>query len=69
MCNDVRSTPRIAVLYEHPTWFDATFAEFERRGVTVERRFAPEHTFHPAAPRIDVDLVLERAASAKLLAA
>ncbi len=60
MCTHLRSTPRIAVLYEHPTWFQATFDELARRGVEVLHWFAPDHVFDPSAPYPDVDLVLNR---------
>ena len=52
--------PRIAVLYEHPAWFEAMFSELERRGAAVERWFAPEHSFDPSELGPDVDLVLNR---------
>jgi len=52
--------PRIAVFYEHPAWFEAMFAELERRGAAVERWFAPEHSFDPSDASVDVDLVVNR---------
>ncbi len=36
----------LAVLYEHPAWFEKVFAELERRGVAYERLHAPEHSFN-----------------------
>ncbi|MEX2500933.1 MAG: hypothetical protein WD336_01045 [Trueperaceae bacterium] len=51
---------RIAYLYEHPSWFDATFAELERRDVEVQRWFAPDHVLDPAGPTPEVDLVVNR---------
>jgi hypothetical protein len=42
-----QTTPALAFFYEHPQWFAPIYAELERRGVTFEKIFAPEH-FYPA---------------------
>lgn len=61
MPSQASRAPTIAVLYEHPAWFEPTFAELERRGAQVERWFAPEHAFDPSRQGLqDVDLVLNR---------
>ncbi len=38
-------TADLAVLYEHPAWFEKVFAELDRRGVDYVRLHAPEHFF------------------------
>jgi len=35
----------LAVLYEHPHWFAALFAELERREIPFEKIFIPEHFY------------------------
>ncbi len=35
----------LAVLYEHPAWFEKVFAELDRRGVAYEKLHAPDHFF------------------------
>jgi hypothetical protein len=35
----------LAVLYEHPHWFAAIFAELERREIPFDRIFIPEHFY------------------------
>ena len=51
---------RIAVYYEHPEWFTPLFAELDRRGVSVERLLAHEHSFDPAARSSPYALVVNR---------
>lgn len=48
--SDIRKP--IAILYEHPTWFEPLFDELERRGLPYRRLDLREHTFDPdeAAP-------------------
>ncbi len=51
-----RSTPEppprsadLAILYEHPAWFEKVFAELDRRGVAYVKLHAPEHFFDPGS--------------------
>ena len=39
----------LAILYEHPAWFEKVFAELDRRGVAYDKLFAPDHVFDPGA--------------------
>ena len=49
----------IAILYEHPEWFELLFAELERRRIPFERLHADCLTFDPAAGSFP-DLVVNR---------
>src|SRR3954453_5916658 len=39
----------VAILYEHPLWFEPLFAELDSRGIPYERLRAERHAFDPAA--------------------
>lgn len=51
---------RLAVYYEHPEWFEAMFAEFERRGVAYDRMLAYEHRFDPTERHDSHALIVNR---------
>jgi hypothetical protein len=40
----------LALIYEHPAWFQPLFAELERRGIPYLALHADGHGFDPAAP-------------------
>lgn len=50
----------IAILYEHPLWFEPLFAELERRGVDYARLRADELVFDPGERRDPYALVVNR---------
>jgi hypothetical protein len=50
----------VAILYEHPLWFEPLFAELERRGVPYERVHAERHTFDPSERESPYSLVVNR---------
>jgi hypothetical protein len=50
----------IAILYEHPLWFQPLFAELERRGIAYERLHAGELVFNPGESRSRHSVVLNR---------
>src|SRR5919106_4305088 len=50
----------VGILYEHPLWFEALFAELDRRGVAYERLRADELVFDPGARRSPYSVVLNR---------
>jgi hypothetical protein len=50
----------IAVLYEHPDWFQPLFVELERRDVPFERMNVRDHSFDPAVQRYPYSLVVNR---------
>jgi hypothetical protein len=39
------ATPGLAILYEHPAWFEKVFAELDRRGIPYDKLHAPDHFF------------------------
>jgi glutathione synthase/RimK-type ligase-like ATP-grasp enzyme len=50
----------IAVLYEHPHWFEPLFAELSRREIPHTRFDAPRHGFDPASGEGEFSLVFNR---------
>ena len=50
----------VAILYEHPLWFEPLFAELERRGIPYERLHAERHAFDPGEPSTPYSLVVNR---------
>jgi hypothetical protein len=50
----------VAILYEHPLWFEPLFAELERRGVPFERLNAASHAFDPSRRENPYSLVVNR---------
>jgi hypothetical protein len=50
----------VAILYEHPLWFEPLFAELESRGIAYERLHAQRHSFDPAAQETPYSLVVNR---------
>jgi hypothetical protein len=50
----------VAILYEHPLWFEPLFAELDRRGVRYERLNAAQHAFDPAERESAYSLVVNR---------
>jgi hypothetical protein len=39
----------LAILYEHPVWFEPLFAELDRRGLAYRKLPAPDHCFDPGS--------------------
>ena len=53
-----RSNAQVAIVYEHPEWFELLFAELDRRGITFEKQHAAKLLFDPEAdglPRLVVN--------------
>jgi hypothetical protein len=50
----------IAILYEHPEWFELLFAELERRDVPYERLFVRDHVYDPAVRQCPHSLIVNR---------
>ena len=59
--------PDLAVLYEHPKWFEPLFAALERRGVAFEAIRLSDHSFDPAAGDVPAPVVLSRVAMSSFL--
>jgi len=60
-------SPDLAVLYEHPKWFEPLFAALERRGVAFEAIHLSDHSFDPASPDVSAPVVLNRVAMSSFL--
>ena len=50
----------IAVLYEHPAWFERLFAELERRGISYQKFLAPDHFYSPGGGALPFKLLFNR---------
>ncbi|HEX8625893.1 MAG TPA: alpha-L-glutamate ligase [Allosphingosinicella sp.] len=59
--------PDLAILYEHPTWFEPLFAALDRRGVRFEAIRLSDHGFDPASSDIPAPVVLSRVAMSSFL--
>lgn len=61
------STAQLAVLYEHPQWFQPLFAALERRGLPFVPIQLSGHRFDPASHEVPAPLVLSRVAQSSFL--
>jgi glutathione synthase/RimK-type ligase-like ATP-grasp enzyme len=58
---------QLAVLYEHPQWFQPLFAALERRGMSYLPIPLSDHRFNPASCDVPAPLVLSRVAQSSFL--
>ena len=61
------SDAQLAVLYEHPQWFQPLFAALERRGVPYLPIQLSEHRFDPASREVPAPVILSRVAQSSFL--
>lgn len=59
--------PDLAILYEHPSWFEPLFAALERHGVSHEAVRLSDHAFDPASAQVPAPVVLNRVAMSSFL--
>ena len=59
--------PQLAVLYEHPQWFQPLFAALDRRGLRYEPIQLSGHSFDPAEGEAPAPLILSRVAQSSFL--
>ena len=57
----------LAILYEHPAWFEPLFAALDRRGVAYEKIQLTAHTFDPGRSDPPAPVVLSRVAMSGFL--
>jgi hypothetical protein len=57
----------LAVLYEHPKWFEPLFAALERHGIAYQAIRLSDHGFDPAAREAPAPVVLSRVAMSSFL--
>ncbi|HMF74801.1 MAG TPA: hypothetical protein VK604_03985 [Bryobacteraceae bacterium] len=50
----------LAVLYEHPAWFERLFAELDRRGLSYSKFLAPDHFYSADAQALPFKLLFNR---------
>jgi glutathione synthase/RimK-type ligase-like ATP-grasp enzyme len=62
-----KMTPDIAVVYEHPQWFEPLFAALERRGVAYLPILLTDHAFDPAGGEPPAPVILSRLAMSGFL--
>jgi len=60
-------TADLAVLYEHPKWFEPLFAALDRRGVRYKAIHLSDHSFDPTSREIPAPVVLSRVAMSSFL--
>jgi glutathione synthase/RimK-type ligase-like ATP-grasp enzyme len=61
------SSAQLAVLYEHPQWFQPLFAALKRRGLAYVPIELGAHRFNPAEREVPAPLVLSRVAQSSFL--
>ena len=59
--------PDLAILYDHPSWFEPLFAALERRGIAFEKIPLAGHLFDPVAGAPPAPVVLSRVAMSGFL--
>lgn len=57
----------LAIIYEHPSWFEPLFAALDRRGVGFEAIRLSDHSFDPASTDAPAPVVLSRVAMSSFL--
>jgi glutathione synthase/RimK-type ligase-like ATP-grasp enzyme len=63
----VTSGAQLAVLYEHPLWFQPLFAALERQGMAYLPINLADHRFDPASRDVPAPLILSRVAQSSFL--
>ncbi len=59
--------PDLAIVYEHPEWFEPLFAALERRGVSYVKLPLAGHAFDPAGSPAPATVVFSRVAMSSFL--
>ena len=57
----------LAILYEHPLWFEPLFAALDRRGIAFEKVLLSAHSFDPARSEPPAPVILNRVAMSSFL--
>jgi glutathione synthase/RimK-type ligase-like ATP-grasp enzyme len=60
-------TSDLAILYEHPLWFEPLFAALDRRGLDYEKIRLTDHGFDPARGAPPAPVILSRVAMSAFL--
>jgi len=67
MSSSAPSSAQLAVLYEHPQWFQPLFAALERHGLPYTPLQLAGHAFDPASMQAPAPLILSRVAQSSFL--
>jgi len=67
MSSPASNGAQLAVLYEHPLWFQPLFAALERRGMPYLPIHLGDHRFDPASRDVPARLILSRVAQSSFL--
>src|SRR6476660_5162910 len=67
MAFNPQARAQLAVLYEHPQWFQPLFAALERRGVDYLPIELANHHFDPASRDVPAPVILSRVAQSSFL--
>jgi glutathione synthase/RimK-type ligase-like ATP-grasp enzyme len=59
--------PDLAILYEHPKWFEPLFAALDRRGIAFQPIRLSDHSFDPASADLPAPVILNRVAMSSFL--
>jgi glutathione synthase/RimK-type ligase-like ATP-grasp enzyme len=59
--------PQVAVLYEHPKWFEPLFAALEKRGIRYQPIKLDDHSFDPSSHSVPAPVVFSRVAMSGFL--
>ena len=59
--------PELALLYEHPAWFEPLFAALDRSGIDYLKLSVTDHRFDPADPTPPAPVVFNRVAMSSFL--
>ena len=62
-------TADLAILYEHPSWFEPLFAALDRRSVRYRRIDLTDHAFDPSADTPPAPVIFNRVAMSSFLRA
>ena len=67
MSSPASNGAQLAVLYEHPLWFQPLFAALERRGMPYVPIHLADHRFDPVSREVPAPLILSRVAQSSFL--
>ena len=59
--------PDLAILFEHPKWFEPLFATLDHRGIAFQPIRLSDHSFDPASADLPAPVILNRVAMSSFL--
>jgi glutathione synthase/RimK-type ligase-like ATP-grasp enzyme len=59
--------PQLAILYEHPKWFEPLFAALDRAGIDYQAIGLTDHSFDPASREAPAPVIFNRVAMSSFL--